>query len=114
MFGFLALVGLLMAGFAFAAVIGTIFLLLKLVWWAVVFPFRLLFKLLMIPVWLTLGAVGMLAGVAIVPVLMVVAAGVLVVGLVAAVLAVLLPAIPFVLFGLLIWALMRRRPAVVA
>jgi hypothetical protein len=32
------------------------------------------------------------------------------VGILAALFALLLPAIPFVLFGLLIWALMRRRP----
>jgi hypothetical protein len=110
MFGLFALLGLMIAGFAVAAVIGTVFLVLKLVLWAVLLPFRLLFKILMIPVWLTLGAVGMLAGAALHSVVLVVIAGVAVVGLVAALLALLLPAIPFVLFGLLIWAMMRRRP----
>ena len=110
MFELMAFIGLMIAGFAVAAVIGTVFLVLKLVFWVVLFPIRLLFKLLMIPVWLTLGALGMLAGVALIPIVLVVLAGVAVVGVVAAILALLLPAIPFVLFGLLIWALMRRRP----
>ena len=110
MFGLFALLGLMIAGFAVAAVIGTVFLVLKLVLWAVILPFRLLFKILMIPVWMTLGALGMLAGAAFIPIVLVVIAGVAVVGLVAALLALLLPAIPFVLFGLLIWAMMRRRP----
>jgi hypothetical protein len=110
MFGLFALIGLMIAGFAVAAVIGTIFLVLKVVLWAVFLPFRLLFKILMIPVWMTMGAVGMMAGVAFIPIVLIVLAGIAVIGMVAALLALLLPAIPFVLFGLMIWALMRRRP----
>jgi hypothetical protein len=110
MFGLLALIGLMIAGFAVAAVIGTMFLVLKIVLWVVLFPFRLLFKILMIPIWMTLGAIGMLAGVALIPIVLMVVLGIAILGVIAAVLALLLPALPFVLFGLLIWALMRRRP----
>lgn len=108
----LALAGLVVAGLAVAAVIGLVFFVLKVVFWVVLFPFRILFKILMIPVWLTLGAIGLAAGAALLPLLLVVVAGVVVVGLIAAALAVLLPAIPFVLLGLAIWAIVRRRPVV--
>src|SRR5262245_50778696 len=98
MFGLLALVGLMIAGFAVVAVLGTVFLVLriafKVLFWALFFPFRLLFKLLMIPVWMTLGAVGMLAGVTVLPIVLLVVAGIAVVGVIAAALALLLPAIP--------------------
>ena len=90
--------------------LGIVFLVLKIVLWTVLLPFRILLKVLMIPVWFTLGAVGLAAGAALVPLLLVVLAVVAVVGLLLAALAVLLPAIPFVLFGLLIWAFMRKRP----
>ena len=54
--------GLAAAGLAVAAVLGFVFFLLKLVLWVVLLPFRLLLKALMIPVWLTLGAVGLALG----------------------------------------------------
>jgi hypothetical protein len=106
----MALIGLMIAGFAVAAVIGTVLLVLKMIFWVVFFPLRILMKVLMIPVWLTLGAIGLLAGTALIPIVLVVVAGVAVVGVLAALFALLLPAIPFILFGLLIWALARRRP----
>jgi hypothetical protein len=46
-----------------------------------------------------------------VPILLVVGAVVAVLGLVAAILALIVPAIPFILLGLMIWAIVRRRPA---
>lgn len=114
MIGLFALAGLLIGGFAMAAVFGLVFLVLKITLWAVFLPIRILFKVffhvLMIPVWLTLGAVGMAASAAALPILLIVGAGVVVIGLVAAVVAMLLPAIPFVLLGLMVWAIMRKRP----
>jgi hypothetical protein len=95
-------------GMSIAAVLGFVFFLLKLVFWAVFFPIRLLFKLLWIPVGLAFGALGMLIGL---PIILVVGGGVLVFGLIAAVLALLLPLAPLVLFGLLLWAIFRSRPA---
>ena len=104
--------GFIVACMAVAEVLGFVFFLFKLVLWAVLLPFRILFKILMIPVWLTLGALGLAAGVIAVPLLLIVVAGVVIVGLLAALAAVLLPAIPFVLLGLLLWAIFSRRPVV--
>lgn len=108
----MALTGLLVVGLALAALMGVVFLVVKIAFWTVLLPFRILFKVLMIPVWLTLGAVGVVAGTALLPILLVVAAGVVVIGAISALLALLVPAIPFVLLGLMVWALMRKGPAV--
>jgi hypothetical protein len=78
----------------------------------VLLPVRLLLKAIMIPVWLTLGAVGLTLGVVIVPVVLAAVALMAVIGLIGAVLAFVLPVIPFVLLGLLLWAIFRRSPAV--
>ena len=111
-----ALAGLLFGGLALAAIMGVVAFALKLVLWTVFLPIRILFKVvfkvLMIPIWLALGAVGFAASAAALPILLVVVAGVAVVGVIGALLALLLPAIPFVLLGLMIWAIMRKRPAV--
>jgi hypothetical protein len=112
MIEFLVFGALLAAGLGIAALLGFVFLLLKLVLWAVLLPFRLLLKLLMIPVWLTLGGVGLALGAIAMPVLLVGLAAVAVIGIVGTVLAILLPAIPFVLLGLLLWAVFRRSPQV--
>ena len=103
--------GLVAAGLAVAAVIGFVCLLLKLAVWLVLLPFRLLLKAVMIPVWLTLGAVGLAFGAVGVPLLLTVVAAVAIVGILAAALAFVLPALPFVLLGLLLWAIFRRSPA---
>jgi hypothetical protein len=97
-----------------AAVFGLVFLVLKIALWAVFLPIRILFKVffkvLMIPVLLTLGALGLAASAAALPILLIIGAGVVVMGVVAAIVALLLPAIPFILLGLMVWAFMRRRP----
>jgi hypothetical protein len=108
----LVLGGLVAAGLAVAAVVGFVFFLLKLVFWVVLLPFRLALKALMIPVWFTLGAVGLAVGAVAVPAVLAIVAVVAVLGLLAAALAFVLPAIPFVLLGLLLWAIFRRSPAV--
>ena len=111
----IALAGLLIAGFAVFAVVGLVFLVLKLVFWVVFFPIRLLLKLLWIPFGLVMGALGLAAGAAILPILLVVGGAVAVIGLVAALLALLVPAIPFVLLGFVIWAIVKaNRPATAA
>ena len=111
MIGLLMLAMLAVVGLSIAAVIGFVFFLLKMVLWVVFLPLRLLFKLLWLPVGLALGAVGMGLGLLAVPLLLVVLGGVLVFGLIAAVIGVMIPAIPFVLFGLLLWSIFRRAPA---
>lgn len=112
MIEFLVLGALVAVALLVAAVLGVVVLALKLAVWAVLLPFRLLWKLITIPIWLTLGALGLVAGAVALPVVLFGVVAVAVVGVLAAVLAILLPAIPFVLLGLLVWALFRRSPAV--
>jgi len=122
MLGLIALAGLLMGGFAVAAILGVVMFALKIVFWTIFLPFRILskiffkviFRALMFPIWLTVGALGMAASAVAMPVMLVVLAGVAIIGVLAALFALLLPLLPFVMFGLLIWAFMRKRPAVVA
>jgi hypothetical protein len=52
----------------------------------------------------------MTLGLAALPILLLVLGGVLVFGLIAAIIGLLIPAIPFVLLGLLLWAVFRARP----
>lgn len=108
----IALTGLLVVGVALAALMGLVVFVVKIVFWAVLLPLRILFKLIMFPVWLAVGAVGLAAGTALLPLLLLAAVVVVVVGAVATLLALLVPAIPFVLLGLMIWAVMRKGPAV--
>ena len=107
----MALAGLFVAGLAVAAVLGVVFLVCKIVIWAVLLPFRLLFKLLWIPFGLATGAVGLAAGAVIVPLMLTIGLAVAVFGAIAALLALVIPAIPFLLLGLVVWALMRKSPA---
>ena len=104
--------GLAAAALAVVAIVGFVVLLLKTVLWVVLLPFRLLLKLIMVPVWLTLGAVGLALGAAALPVILLVLTAVAVIGVVTTVLALLLPAIPFVLLGLMLWAIFRKTPVV--
>jgi hypothetical protein len=113
MVAFFTLVALVVAGLAVAAVVGFVLLLLKLVLWTVLLPFRILFKLLMLPVYLTVGAIGLAAAAVALPVLLVVFGGVLLVGLVAGLFALFLPLIPFVLLGLVVWAIVKPRPTAI-
>lgn len=110
MLGFLALAGLLMGGFAFMAVCGLIFLVLRVVFWAVFFPIRILMKLLWLPFALIGGVLSLAAGVTILPILLTIGLVVAAVAALAALVALLVPATPFVLLGLMIWVVMRRRP----
>ena len=122
----LVLGGLIAAGLAVAAVVGFVLFVLRMVFWLVLlpfrllllpirlvfFPFRLLRKLVLFPLWLGLGGIGLAVGTIAVPLLLVGILAAAVVGVIAAVLAFVLPAIPFLLLGLLLWAVFRRSPAV--
>ncbi|MBY0496587.1 MAG: hypothetical protein K2Y23_20470 [Cyanobacteria bacterium] len=110
----IALAGLFIGGLAVAAILGIVFLVLKLAFWAVLLPFRLLTKLIWVPIGLAAGGVGLAAGAAIIPIALVIGLVVAVLAAIAAVLALLIPAIPFLLLGLAVWAVLRRRPAAVA
>jgi hypothetical protein len=122
---FLAL--LAVVGLSLGAVFSVVLFVLKMVFWMVLlpirlvlfpirlllFPLRLLMKLAWLPFGLAFGAVGMTLGVAALPILLLVFGAVLVFGLIAAVLSAVIPLIPFILLGLLVWAIFRQRPATV-
>ena len=111
----IVLIAFLLAGLAFFSLAGFVFFIVKLALWTVLLPLRILFKVffkvLMIPVWLTLGAIGMAAGVALLPILLIIGVAIAIVGVIVALVAALVPLIPFILLGLAIWALVRKRPA---
>ena len=117
----IALAGLFVAGLAVAAVMGVVFLICKIVIWAVFLPFRLLFlpfrllaKLLWMPFGLATGVVGLAAGAVAIPVVLTVGIALAVLAAIAAVVALLVPLIPFVLLGLVVWAATRKKPVVVS
>ena len=111
MLGLIAFAGLLIAGFAFMAVIGLVFFVLRVAMWAVFLPFRILFKLLWLPIGLIGGLFRLDAGATLIPIVLTVGLVVAVFAAVAAIVALLIPAIPFVLLGLVVWAVTRRQPA---
>jgi hypothetical protein len=111
MFEFFVLVMLAVAGLCVAAVVGFVFFLIKMVLWVVLFPVRLLFKLLWLPFGLAIGTVGLGLGALAIPLLLLLLGGVVIFGLIAAVIGLLIPAIPFVLLGLLLWSIFGGRTA---
>jgi hypothetical protein len=110
MLGLLALGTILLFGLMAIGIVGG---LLKLVFWLVFLPFRLAIKLLALP-FIALGLLLKLAvGVFLLPLFLVLGVVALVgVGLVA-VLGLLVPILPLVLAGLVVWALVKlvSRPA---
>jgi hypothetical protein len=111
MFELLALGMLLLFGFVIVGLVGG---LLKLAFWLLFLPFRIALKLLALP-FILLGLVLKLAvGVLLLPVFLVLGAVAVVgVGLVA-VLGLLLPVLPLIVAGLVVWGLVKlfSRPAV--
>jgi hypothetical protein len=107
MSGALAVAVIAFAGFFILGTIALVGLLLKILFWALLFPIRLAFKLMFGLIGLTLGAIFL-------PVLLLVA-GIAVVGvLVAGLIALITPLLPVLLFLLVGWAIYRvssRRPS---
>lgn len=108
--GALLALGAIAAGATVVGLIGVFWLLLKLIF----LPIRLALGVVKFVFGLAAAAVGMVAMLALAPVLAIGIGGVVVVGLMVAVVAVLLPAVPFVLLGLVVWSFMKRPPAAVA
>jgi hypothetical protein len=75
---------------------------LKLVFWLVFLPIRLLFKLLF-------GLGGLLVGVVAVPILLLLVVGGIVLALLAALASLVLPLLPVVLLGFVGWAIYKGR-----
>ena len=103
----LALVGLGVAGAGAMAVFGLIWLLLKLIF----LPIRLALGLVRLVLGLVFGLVGGLLMLLLAPVIAVGLGGVALVVLVAGAFAVLLPLLPFLLLGVLVWSFMKRPAA---
>jgi hypothetical protein len=104
----LALATLAVVAAGALALVGVIALVLKLVFWVVLLPFRLFFKAAGFALGALFGGLGLLAGVVVVPLLLLVVAGAVVAAIVSALVALLIPAVPFVLLGLLVWSLVRK------
>ena len=95
--------------------VGVVFLVIKVLFWTIFLPFRLLFKLLWIPVGLAMGAVGLAPAPPSCRFSSSSAWPWLSSGAIAALLALLVPAIPFILLGFVIWAIVKsNRPAAAA
>lgn len=105
----LALGAVATAGAVVVGLFGIVWFVLKLVF----LPIRLAFGLVKLVVGVVAGVLGTLAMLALAPVLLVGVGGAIVVGLVIALLAALLPLVPFILLGLVVWSFLKR-PAVTA
>jgi hypothetical protein len=105
----LALGAVATAGAVVVGLFGVVWFVLKLV----LLPIRLAFGLVKLVMGVVFGALGMLAMLALAPVLVVAVGGAIAVGLVIALLAALLPLVPFILLGLVVWSFLKR-PAVAA
>jgi hypothetical protein len=105
----LAVISALVAVGIVTAILFTLWILLQVVVWLVLLPFRLLFALVTWPLAIVKGVVGVLVG-GVLLVVGLVAAVVVAVSMVAALL------LPLALVALAVWALVRltRRPAVAA
>lgn len=107
----LTLGALAVAGVFVVSILALVFAVLKFVFWIVLLPIRLAFKLLFLPLlllkWAGLALLSLVAA----PILVVV----LLVGGAVVVLGMLAPLLPVVFLVLAVWALVRlgRRPAVV-
>jgi hypothetical protein len=102
---FLALLATILFAVAMAGLV-----LLKVVVWIVLLPFRLLFGLLILPLLLVKALAGAVALILMGPILLVT----LLAGAVAAAVALLVPLLPLIVVGALIWFLVRasQRPAI--
>lgn len=93
--------GFLVAALLVVASVGLV--ILKLIFWIVLLPFRLLFWLLLLPFLLFKAVIGFLALVLVGPLVLLA----LVASAIAAALALLVPLLPLVALGLLIWLLVK-------
>src|SRR5688500_5701615 len=119
---FFVLATLAVVGLAVAAVLGFVFFLIKLVFWLVFlpvklvfwglfFPLKFLFKLVWLPIGLTFGALGMTGGMIALPLVVVIFGRLLLFALMTAIIGLLVPIVPFVRLGLLLWNIFGRAPA---
>lgn len=104
--GFLFL-SLTMLGGMIALTLGAMFFFIRFVFSILFLPFKLVFSLLLFPLWIARAVLKVLSAVLILPVLLV---GGLIVGFgfaLAAIVTAVIPLVPFVLLGLIVWGLVR-------
>ena len=104
--GFLFLSLTMLAGMV-ALTLGAVFFFIRFVFSILFLPIRLVFGLLLFPLWIGRAMLKLLSAVLILPVLLV---GGVIVGLgfaLAAVVSAVIPLLPFVLLGLIVWGLVR-------
>ena len=104
--GFLFLSLTMLAGMV-ALTLGAVFFFIRFVFSILFLPIRLVFGLLLFPLWIARAVLKLLSAVLILPVLLV---GGVIVGLgfaLAAVVSAVIPLLPFVLLGLIVWGLVR-------
>jgi hypothetical protein len=111
----LELLALVMVVFGGILLLGVVVAVLKLAFWLILLPFRLLFGLLFLPFLVVGFLLKLLFGVLLLPVLGVLAVVAIGGALVAGLLAIVVPLLPVVLAGLAVFALAKylNRPATV-
>jgi len=111
MFGLLALGAFFLFGMMLLGLIGGI---LKLVFWAIFLPFRLVGHLVALPLVAAGAFFKLLFGVMLLPLLLVGGLAVLVFGVLAALVGLLVPLMPLLIAGVVVWGLVKvfSRPAV--
>jgi hypothetical protein len=109
----LELASLVMTGLMVAAVVLVGVLMLKVVFFVVTLPFRLLFAVLFFPIWIVKTILKIAVAGVVMPWVASAGFGLVLIAAVAALAAVLLPLVPLLVVGLLLWAVFRSfRPAV--
>ena len=109
------MLALVMMALVVAAVVSVGALVLRVAFWTVLLPVRLVFCLLFVPFWIARTVLKMAFGVILLPILLVGGLLVAVVAAIAALVAVVTPLLPLLVVGFLIWAVLRTfRPATAA
>jgi hypothetical protein len=110
---FLALASLVMLAFVVASVVAVGALLLRLVFFVILLPVRLVFGLLFIPFWIAKTVLKVAVGALMLPIFLVGGGLLAAVVAIGALVALVAPLVPLLIVGLLIWAVFRSfRPAV--
>lgn len=105
----LAVVVFGVAGAVFMGVLGLLWLTLKLIF----LPVRLVLGAIKLVIGLVVGVLGTIAMLVLAPILAIGIGGIAIVAVAVAAVGMLLPLLPFLLLGLVVWAFMKR-PAAVA
>ncbi len=102
-----------MLAFLLVAVVSVGALIVRMAFFLLLLPFKLVFGLLFVPFWIAKTVLKLAVGAVVLPIVLVGGVLLAVVAAAGALLALLAPLVPLVIVGLLIWAVFRSfRPAV--